>query len=233
MSRYTALLTICIGFALTGSSTAQSTLTGPRIKTALEIFEFGYVPQDATVSHIYWLQNPGTETVTIKQIKPNCGCTTVSPTDSSIAVGDSLPVEIVFGTGKISGKVEKFTRIISNAAGRVPALQFHALVYKPAARPGTFSITPEVLNTGTAKSGRITIKNTGKTPVRLTVVDLPSLFIHLDTNEMTLEPEESKEMSVSLIDQTAEGEFTKSVTFEANDSAKTRITLPITNVLKE
>ena len=229
----TALLTIFIGLTSVGSAAGQTPLTGPRIKTAPETFEFGYVPQDATVSHTFWLRNPGTETVNIQQIKPNCGCTRVPPTDSSIAVGDSLPVEIVFGSGKISGKVEKFTRIMSNAAGRVPALTFRALVYKPEAKPGTFAVTPEVLNTGKSITGKITLKNTSQAPLRIMVVDLPPSVIQLDTNEMSLEPEESKELSISLIAQTSEGDFTKSVTFEANDPAKTRITLPITNVLKE
>jgi hypothetical protein len=221
------------GILLSGIAIGQDVADGPRIKCATEIFDYGYVPQNVIVSHTFWLRNTGTEQVKISQIKPNCGCTQIPPTDSTIAVGDSLPVEVLFGSRVMSGKVEKFTRIISNAEGRVPALTFRARVLKKGENPGAFSVTPLVLEMGQATEAKIALKNTGNVPLKVAVVDLPHSLILLDTKEMSLEPDESKEIGFSLIAQTTQKDYTKSITLEANDPARTRITVAITNVQKE
>ncbi len=218
--------------ALTSVAIGQEK-TGPRLKCSTEIFDFGYVPQGVTVSHTYWLRNSGTETVNIKQIKPNCGCTQVPPTDSTIAVGDSLPVEILFGTRNITGKVEKFTRIISNAEGRVPALTFRAMVFKDDAAPFPVTATPAIVKLGTATTGKVVLRNVSENPVRVSVIDIPPGFIHLSVNELSLAPNESKELGFDLLPQQKQGDFTKSITLETNNPAKTRITIPVTNVQKE
>lgn len=219
--------------ATVAEASAQDAPTGPRIRTATEIFDFGLVPQDAVVSHTYWLHNPGTEAAIIRQIKPNCGCTEIPPTDSTLAVGDSLPVEILFGTRNMTGKVEKFTRIMSNAEGRVPALTFKGVVYKKGEIPGIIAVTPEVVNTGVGTQGKFVVRNTGKSALTVRVVAPVSADIRLDTNEMSLGPDESKEVGVEFTLKAGQKDFKKSITLEANDSAKTRITVPITNVQKE
>lgn len=222
-----ALLTVLSGFAV-----AQEQ-TGPRLKCSTEIFDFGYVPQGATVSHTYWLRNSGTETVVIKQIKPNCGCTQVPPTDSTIAAGDSLPVEILFGSRNITGKVEKFTRIVSNAEGRVPALTFRSMVFKDGELAAPLLATPALVIVGDATVAKVTLRNVSKTPLTAVVVDSPAGFIRLSVNDLTLAPNETTELSFEIIPQHEKREFTKSITIETNDHAKSRLTIPITIVKKE
>lgn len=203
------------------------------MKCSQEVFDFGYVPQDATVSHTYWLKNTGTAEVVITEIKPNCGCTRIPPSDSSIAVGDSLPIEMVFASRNMSGKVEKFTRIGSNAEGRVPALTFQANVIKAAGEHGPITATPEILKLTGASAPKFSLRNTTKSAVSVRVVDAPAGLIQLDWNELTLAPDESKELSFALLPQEKPTEFTKSITLEVNDSGHTRLTIPITNIQKE
>jgi hypothetical protein len=226
------LVTIALIVAMATHTTAQEQ-TGPRLKCATEIFDFGYVPQDATVSHTYWLRNTGTETVEIKQIKPNCGCTRVPPVDSTIAPGDSLPVEIIFASRNITGKVEKFTRIVSNVEGRSPALTFRSLVVKDGENPAPIRSTPAVVNLNGGTTARVTIRNVSRDLLVAKVVDGESEFIRLPISELTLAPEESKELSFEIIPQKNTDEFEKSITLETNDPAKSRITIPITNIKKE
>lgn len=226
-------VSLCLTVFVISAAIAQERPTSPRIKVDPEVFDFGYVPQNATVSHTYWLRNTGTERVEIKQLRPNCGCTQVPPTDSLIAVGDSLPVEMLFGSRNISGKVEKFTRIVSNAAGRVPVLTFQAKVLKPDESPGPLVATPSIVRMTTSNTTKVAIRNTGKTTVKASVVDLPPNFIQLDVNELSLAPDETKELTISLVPQEQPGEFSKSITLEAGDAVKTRITIPITNIQRE
>lgn len=223
-------LAVIAAVACTATAEVQ---TGPRLKCSTEIFDFGYVPQGATVSHTYWLRNTGTETAIIKQLKPNCGCTEVPPTDSTIAVGDSLPVEILFGSRNISGKVEKFTRIVSNAEGRVPALTFRSRVFKAGENPAPVVAEPAIVQTGGANEASFTLKNLGKSAISAQLVDSPPGFIKLSFNELSLAPDESKEVRFEIIPQKGKSDYTKSITLELNDSAKSRITIPITNIQKE
>lgn len=233
MINFTKYLTALSAVAALACTAIAQEQTGPRLKCSTEIFDFGFVPQSATVSHTYWVRNSGTETVEIKQIKPNCGCTRVPPTDSTIAPGDSLPVEILFGTKNITGKVEKFTKIVSNAEGRVPALTFRSVVFKEGENPAVISATPSIVNVGSATTGRTTVKNANRSQLTLTVVGSAPDFIRLPISELTLAPEESKELSFEIIPEKSKAEFTKSITLQANDESRTRITIPVTNVKKE
>ncbi len=236
-TRFWALVSLStLGVTLVGNSVTagdQTNANGPRIKCSTENFNYGYVPQGATVSHTYWLHNTGSETVTIKQLKPNCGCTQVPPTDSSISPGDSLPVEVLFGSRNMSGKVEKFTRIVSNAQGRVPALAFVAHVAKPDEISGPVVASPAIVELDGSGVGRTKITNKSDLPMTVRVVDVPPVIIHLNTNEITLAPDESKELSIEASLSKTATEFTKSITVEANDANSTRLTIPITVVKRE
>ncbi len=237
--RFTHLKTsrnLILAFAISvlpGIAFGQGSSNGPRIKCATEIFDFGFMPQNVIVSHTFWLRNTGTEMVKISQIKPNCGCTQIPPIDSTIAAGDSLPVEVLFGSRSMFGKVEKFTRIMSNAEGRVPALTFRAHVLKTDEKSESFAVSPTALTMGGATESKVAVKNTSKTPLKISVVDLPSSLIRLDTKEMSLEPDESKEISLTLVAQTTLQDYTKSITLEADNPERTRITIPLSNVKKE
>lgn len=226
-------LAIALLTAGIASANQQTVSTGPRLKCSTENFNYGFVPKGATVSHTYWVRNTGTETAIIKQLKPNCGCTQVPPTDSSIAPGDSLPVEVLFGSRNMSGKVEKFTRIVSNAQGRVPALTFVAMVKAAEEIPGPAIAVPAIVELNDSWNGATTVKNKTKSAVTLTVVDAPPGLIRLTANEITLGPEESKEIAFEFEPQKSDSEFTKSVTIEANDANRTRLTIPITMVRRE
>jgi hypothetical protein len=42
----------------------------PRIAVSAESFDFGRVPQGASISHIFWIKNVGEDTLRITDIKP-------------------------------------------------------------------------------------------------------------------------------------------------------------------
>lgn len=205
---------------------------GPRLKADAEVFDFGYVPQNAIVAHTYWLRNTGTDRVEITKLQPNCGCTTAPLTDSLVEVGDSVPVEILFGSRNMTGKVEKFTRIISNATGRVPALTFKSHVLKPDEPTPVFSVSPAIVDLAVKTEARVAAKNVSNEPVSLRVVNAPGPHIRLDVKEISLQPEESKEIGLTL-SASAPDSLSQSITLEASDPAKTRITVPITRVKRE
>jgi hypothetical protein len=133
----------------------------------------------------------------------------------------------------MSGKVEKFTRIVSNAEGRVPALTFKGRVFKASEEHGPITATPAIVEVMGSSVPKLSLKNTSNSVLTIQVVDFPSELIQLDWNELTIGPDETKEVNLTLIPQESQIEFTKSITIEANNPERTRLTIPITNVKKE
>ncbi len=43
---------------------------GPRLEFSEESFEFGYAPQQSTISHVFWLHSTGDDTLRILKIVP-------------------------------------------------------------------------------------------------------------------------------------------------------------------
>ena len=52
------------------SSFEEADFVGPRLSFGDTLFEFGYAPQNSTVSHTFWLYSTGTETVEIHRVVP-------------------------------------------------------------------------------------------------------------------------------------------------------------------
>jgi hypothetical protein len=49
---------------------AAFALSAPKLTIPETIFDFGYVPQNATVSHVFWLHSTGDDTLKILNVKP-------------------------------------------------------------------------------------------------------------------------------------------------------------------
>jgi len=49
---------------------AASALSAPKLTLSDTAFDFGYVPQNATVSHDFWLYSTGEDTLKILSVKP-------------------------------------------------------------------------------------------------------------------------------------------------------------------
>jgi len=52
------------------SSVEEEAFVGPRLSFRDTLFEFGYAPQNSTVSHTFWLYSTGTDTVEIHHVVP-------------------------------------------------------------------------------------------------------------------------------------------------------------------
>ncbi len=78
-------MTIVMGCLVATSAQAQSSL-----QLAPTSFDFGWVPQNATLVCQSLASGSGQDTIRISGVKTGCGCLAVRPEPSSIAVGDSL-----------------------------------------------------------------------------------------------------------------------------------------------
>jgi hypothetical protein len=72
------LVAVAICFFVAGSAatvgaqegTAPDQAGKPRIRVPETSFDYGFVPQGAKISHVYWLFNDGGDTLLIRDVKP-------------------------------------------------------------------------------------------------------------------------------------------------------------------
>lgn len=74
----------------------------------------------------------------------------------------------------------------------------------------------------------VTLKNVSPDPIELSLVSAPTELIRVQMPDGTLKPGKEKTIKIKFDREIADETFTKSFTIEASDSAKTRITVPIT-----
>ncbi len=60
-----AVLAALVSLMLVGSATAAPKLTIPETE-----FDFGYVPQNSKVSHVFWLYSTGEDTLKVLKVTP-------------------------------------------------------------------------------------------------------------------------------------------------------------------
>lgn len=74
--RKSQLLGACAMLALTATSVCAqegatpATAAQPRLEVPEVSFNFGYVPQGASIAHTFWLRNVGGDTLRITDVRP-------------------------------------------------------------------------------------------------------------------------------------------------------------------
>jgi hypothetical protein len=207
----------------------------PRVRVADEIFDFGFAPQKSLMSHVFWLKNAGGQTLEITKLIPNCGCTEAPLERHQAVPGDSIRAEIAFGSGLFHGPVRKFIQVESNAAGRVPALTFTAVVVTDSEKTGSLVVTPRAVNldemhpdsTGTGWRTDVSLRNGSRFPMEISMISRPDRQVLSEDISGRLAPGEERKISLRFEPELPKQVFSKSVTFEATGSDTVRITVPV------
>ena len=63
-------LSTCGDNVVSSRRDTDTTKIGPQLTIPESIFEFGYVPQYSTISHVFWLHSTGDDTLRILKIVP-------------------------------------------------------------------------------------------------------------------------------------------------------------------
>ncbi len=63
-------LNLLISFLLLVLLCTGSVFGAPNLTIPVTDFDFGYVPQNSTISHVFWLKSTGDDTLRILSVKP-------------------------------------------------------------------------------------------------------------------------------------------------------------------
>ncbi len=157
-----------------------------------------------------------------------------------LAVGDSTDVEIIFNTGHYSSRTSKSASIICNAPGMAPALSITAHPVKFTDSLTVFYVNPPQIKLDSLRPEEqenpweyeLAVKNASSEELQLSLVSLPSQYVHVDLPGGFIKPGDEKTIKVKVDRDIADELFNKSFTLEASDSARTRVTVPISKAMR-
>lgn len=218
------LVGLVVGGATVGQ--AQAKLEVPQTE-----FAFGYVPQNARISHRYTLKSIGTDTLKIDRIQPGCGCTQAPLPKTDLAPGDSTDGELIFNTGSYSGSVVKVA-LVKTAPPSVPEtqLKFTATVLPQSDSTTPVTIKPFLVDLANGGEVRVMVKNVSNKDLTAALVGWPANLVKVSLPK-SIKSGQSGEVAVSLMKSADATSFESSVTLQFNDSALTRYTIPVKHLL--
>jgi hypothetical protein len=194
-------------------------------------FNFGYVPQDARITHVFWLKSVGDEVLKITKVVPGCGCTKAPIDKTELAMGDSTRLEVKFNTKGYRKKVTKAPRIETNVGPPHKKVHFTARVVSQSDTTYPIIITPFLLDL--PKSGEkardvieFRIANVSDADLDISVIDRPEGYFDLKLPH-GVDAGGTVQGYLKLREDLIETSFEKSITIELNDELSTRFTIPV------
>jgi hypothetical protein len=218
------------------SLTPHITSAQPKLTIPDSIFDFGYVPQNSEISHVFWLHSTGSETLKILNVKPGCGCTKAPLDKEALVVGDSTRLEVIYSTRKYSGRQSKRPTITTNEGELPKYVQFTANVivnpdstYPIRIKPYKFDVSQ--FGEKTVNSREFIIENVSDSDIDIALVDMPLGMFTIKLPRRVKAGQTEKGI-ITLSRDYIDKEFEKSLTIELNDEAKTRFTVPVKRTLR-
>lgn len=106
--------------------------SGPQIKFAAPIYDFGRVQAGEMVKHTFTFTNAGDQPLVLNNVQPSCGCTTAGEFTRNIMPGQTGVVPIQFNSTHFNGEVFKTISVTSNDRKTpVVVLQLKGKIWKP------------------------------------------------------------------------------------------------------
>jgi len=103
----------------------------PEIVFSKEVFNFGEIYQDKSISFDFKFQNIGNAPLIIRSVKASCGCTVAEWPRKQIAQGGDGVITVTFNSGKRSGKQNKTVTLVTNEIPSTKVLIIKGTVLVP------------------------------------------------------------------------------------------------------
>jgi hypothetical protein len=225
-------IVLTLAALLVGAGSLWAQQKGPRLLVVQPTFDYGFVPDSSKVAHTYWLNNIGTDSLKIFNVKVTCGCTKASVDKGVVAVNDSMPLEIVFDNLNRLKKQTREASVLSNdPASSKYKVSFSCYTYVTGETTGPVTIAKNKrLRLTTLDQGKdiaVTIKNVSKEPLEAKLIAYPSELVSVELPLGALAPGAKGDILVRVKSEIKNKNQLKSFTFEMSDAARSRYTIPI------
>ncbi len=215
---------------------AMAAMAAPQLTLPEETFDFGFVPQHAKVSHVFWLKSTGDDSLRILKVIPGCGCTQTPLDKEELSSGDSTQLEVIFSTGSYTNKVVKRPKIQTNEG---PPDKFVSIQCDVETRPDSsyplvvdpYKLDMTQLGDKVRDEMTFNVKNITDQKLPISVISLPSDYFSI-VLPSSINPGEAIEGKLKLTKLAIDQDFEKSFTLELGDQAHTRFTVPVKRVVR-
>jgi len=219
------VILILIGIALAAE---------PIIDIPEHVFDFGFVSRNVEVTHPFIIKNTGGDSLHILEVKPGCSCTQAPLEKANLAAGDTTYTEIIFKTGRYTGKVIKNTSIKA-AAQPLQRIQIKAYVLPNARLARPLVIRPMEVDLDDHRPDdpsqpwtvRIAARNYGDEPVGIRLVAGSGELFDISVPHESIPPDSTAYLELKLDERIVHRELKKSFTIALDDSAATRYTVAV------
>ena len=216
---------------------AVTALAGPELTISEELFDFGYIPQNSKVSHVFWLRNTGDQDLRVAKVNPGCGCTQAPLDKEVVPPGDSARLEIIFSSKLYFNRVAK--KPVIELAG-MPDPRFVEIVTFVIPRPDSayplkldpFKLDISQFGEAVRDRAKFSLTNVSSQELTITVVAPPDEFGIL-TMPQKIAPGATVEAELVLKPERLGEELEKSFTFQVNDEHSTRYSVPVRRRLRD
>ena len=228
-------------FAVLGTllSAPGSALAESKMLVEDTAFNFGLAPQKSKLSRIFWLKSVGDDTLKIFKVIPGCGCTKMPLDKDQIAPGDSAKLEIIFNSGKYTGKVIKHPQIQMTGHFLPQVLTIETFILGENQKASPVRIAPVRLDISQnsereVSQARFRLENVSDEALLIETLESSRGFLVVSLPER-IEAGESIELLMKIDPESLKRSFAKSLTFAATPAGggeRTIFTLPVTRTYR-
>jgi hypothetical protein len=220
------------------SSAEKKPVVGPKIFISEKEWDFGYIPQNAAVSHYFTIKNVGDDTLQIIKVRPGCACTYAPLKKEFLAPKDSTSLEVIFSSRNYQGSKTLIVAIFSSDTSNFSDINFTANIENefPLFQVEPLQVKFDSLKVGKNSLKKVTLLNKSASPLQIIVAEKPREFIDFQISKNSLNPKEKAEILLQVNRKATPGPFQTNLTldFSGQGPEKTRYTLPISgNILSK
>lgn len=230
------LFPIPIFLLLFSLSLAQKkTPVGPKIFLPEKEWDFGYIPQNAVVSHFFLIKNTGDDTLQIIKVRPGCACTYAPLKKDILAPKDSTSLEVIFSSRNYQGSKTLIVAIFSSDTSSFSDINFTANIENefPLFQVEPSQVKFDSIRVEKNNPKKIIILNKSTSSLQIAVAEKPKEFIDFQISKNSLNPKEKAEILLQVNRKVTPGPFQTNLTldFSGQGPEKIRYTLPINGTI--
>jgi Protein of unknown function (DUF1573) len=198
-----------------------------RLSIIQPAYNFGTILQGKKVEHVFVVVNSGDMPLSIKSVKPACGCTAANVSSSVIHPGKSTEIKVTFNSGNFAGAIHKTVALeTDDPTVPVSTLTLTGSVLEEIA------VTPRQINLGALKSGStkevaVTVANHGKRTTKLVSVKSPMLQIDAKPDKQNIKPDETATIKVTATPRSEDRMLSGYLSITTDNPGKPEIIVPI------
>jgi hypothetical protein len=203
---------------------------GPQISIPEKHWDYGFVPQNAAITHTYLIKNIGDDTLRITDVKPGCSCTAAPIQKQILPPGDSTSVELIFNPKHSRGTATKNAQINSNdPVNGSERIDFTCTIYADSGYFLPVKVTPNKLefSAKTTKFNVVIQNDTGSALELKLVETLPPDF-KLRIKDNVIPVGKKGEMIIEWKGLEPEYDIEQVLSFDTNTELVPRFTIPYT-----